>query len=352
MRGDLLKYRAVNMGKIRLGGIKVFEGRSQVTSSCREGEFVLDEICARLAADRINLNFLTHVAEPGMEWPFTALCTESAEGFPSYFLVKAAHDRCDAVKLLGDVDIVSLFPHDQRADVIGTLIALLAQDGIPPQGLASSPSAISVLISSSDTDRLIESIFGRFEFPAYRSPFDWRAAYHGREHTLREIVCSYQEEIIKVYDIRRQEGLDLWRISVPPERLEDFGNAMISLGSPEIRMPFMVGQFDQDESLIFAFCFAAPHCDEVAQMLASRLSGLDAERHHAVAVLSLVGPHFGDRYGIVSALAGALKRADVTPLAMSCAVSTISFIVPASRLEETFSSLSNRFETASPSKSC
>ena len=46
-----------------------------------------------------------------------------------------------------------------------------------------------------------------------------------------------------------------------------------------------------------------------------------------VAGIFLHGPHFGDRYGIAQTLLEALEQAQVSLLALSCTISSISLII-------------------------
>ena len=61
------------MSKVRLGGIKAFEKRAYLTSLCPSGDDALGDICSRLAAERINLSFLTHIADTGKNESLTAV---------------------------------------------------------------------------------------------------------------------------------------------------------------------------------------------------------------------------------------------------------------------------------------
>ena len=101
------------------------------------------------------MSLLTHIADTGTQEAITAASTENAEGFSSYIHWKAGHGQCSVGKLLTDVSAISIFPHDQKLGVIGSLISALAGNGITPYGFASSPSAMTMLVSSSDFEGII-----------------------------------------------------------------------------------------------------------------------------------------------------------------------------------------------------
>jgi aspartokinase len=334
------------MTKLRLGGIKAFERRAYLTSLCRSGEDALGDICSRLAADRINLSLLTHIADKGTREAITAACTEGVESFSGYIHWKASHGHCNIGKLLTDISVISIFPHDQKLNVTGSLMRALAENRIRPYGLASSPSAMTVLVSSLDFESAIYGLFEVFEFPTYSSPLDWHAAYGGQEELLNEIVCSYQEEIIKIYNITHQSDLNLWTITLPLECLGDFGTILLQLDETGLRIPFLVSKSSPDEDgITFALCFAAAYRERVEQVVARNLPNIDLSWFGPVSVVFLHGPHFGDRYGITNALLKVLRNAGIPPLAMSCAVSSMSVVVRGNDTNRTIEAISSSFQT-------
>jgi aspartokinase len=333
------------MSKVRLGGIKAFQKRAYLTSLCRSGDDALGDICSRLAAERINIGLLTHIADTGMREAITAASTENAEGFSSYIHWKASHGQCSVGKLLTDISIISIFPHDQKLAVIGSLIGALAGSGIRPYGFASSPSAMTVLVPSSDLEDTVSGLFNAFEFPAYSSPSDWHAAYRGQEEVLNQIICSYQEEVIKVYNLAHHIGLDLWKIALPLTGLGDFGAVLLELDELLLRMPFLVSKSSPDaKSVYFAFCVATSYRDGVREAFGRNLPDVALFCHGPVSVFFLHGPHFGDRYGIANACVCSLRNANLDPLAMSCAVSSVSVVMAGEDSKRTLAALSSSFQ--------
>jgi aspartokinase len=248
------------------------------------------------------------------------------------------------VQMQSDINILSIFPHHQKPGVVGALLGVLSREAVRPLGFASSPSALSFLISASDTAKIIDGLFATFEFPAYPTPFDWHAAYYGQEQVFREIIGSYEEKVIKVYGITQQPDLDLWKMTLPFSLLGDLGSALTALDRLGCRLPFIMGDFNQEEELFFAFCFAGNQGEQVRQELARHLPLADPLRHDWAVALSLQGPHFGDRYGIISALVSSLSDAGVRPLAVSCTVHSISVIIAAGNLESSLVALRSQFQ--------
>jgi hypothetical protein len=334
------------MLKIRLGGIKVFEKRACLFPLCRSGEDVLGDICSRLAGDRINLGLLVHIADFGTHESLTAASIKSLEAFAGYVYGTIRPSECNLEKTLADACRVSIFPHDQRLDVTASLIRVLADNGVKPYAFGSSTSAMTVIVSSSDFQGTMERLFDVFAFHAYDCYDDWQAAYEGQKELLKDVRLSYHEQIITIYDFAHRTDLDLWSVTLPLKRLGDFGTTLSGLNQFRLRMPFLIGiSPPSEENMYFSFLFEAVHHDRVEQIFAKDLPDLDFFCLGPVAVFFLHGPHFGDRYGIANALVRALKKAGVTLLALSCAVSSISFVVQANDSNQTIQALNSVFQT-------
>jgi hypothetical protein len=62
------------------------------------------------------------------------------------------------------------------------------------------------------------------------------------------------------------------------------------------------------------------------------------------------GPHFGDRYGIVSELCGSLGSREVDLLAMSCTIASVTGVVPRHQFEPALIAIQERFDVPSVTK--
>ena len=286
------------------------------------------DICTPLALNKINLTFVAHLSPQKSASCVTSLCTEGSAGRAAASLIGNLHSGDVGVYLHEDVSTLSIFVHDQRPQVTGSLLNAVAREEIGLLGLASSPSALSSVVSSADTEATIRAFFDVFEFPAYGSPSDWYAAYEGKEHLLRKIIASYQEQVVKIYDIVQEPNLDLWSLELSKPELGELGEALSSLDRLGIRMPFVVAVPAPSEAdLRFGFCFAGPQAKELKHTFSRHLVPKNLAHEPEVAGLFIHGPHFGDRYGIASKFVEGLQRAGVAILAMSCTVSSISAII-------------------------
>jgi hypothetical protein len=334
------------MLKLKLGGIKVLERRACLFPLCESGRDVLDDICSRLAADRINLGLLVHIADFGIGESLAAASIRSLDAFAGYVYGSIRPNDCNLEKTVADVCRVSIFPHDQRPDVTASLIRVLAENGIKPYAIGSSTSAMTVVVSSSDFQSTMERLFDAFTFHAYASYDEWQAAYRGQEAFLKDVRLSYHEQVISIYDIAHHTDLDQWSVKLPLSRLRDFGITLSTLNEFQLRMPFLVSiSPPREDDIYFSFLFEAVHRDRVGQTFAEKLPDLHFFCVGPAALFFLHGPHFGDRYGIANALVKVMHKADTTLLTLSCAVSSISFVVHASDSNQTIEALSSVFRT-------
>ncbi len=83
---------------------------------------------------------------------------------------------------------------------------------------------------------------------------------------------------------------------------------------------------------------------DIQDSLARRLPMARILGHQPAALFSLVGPHFGDRHGITHTLVNAMRTAAIAPLGMSCAIHSISVVVPEADLDRTLQALNGPFD--------
>ncbi len=317
------------MEKIRLGGIKILEGRSYAGWSCDKTGNTLPDICIHMGVERINLSQVTHMADDGRGLSSTSMCTESGGSFTGYFFIKL-NTGVDP-QLRRDTTILSIFPHDRRPAVMGALLGLVGRESIHALGIASSPSAVSVVVPSEHMKAAIDGIFSVFEFPAYGSPLKWETAYVGKEDLFKDVVGSYEEKDIKVYAVIDQPGLDLWALVLDRGDLVRMGPAFGQIDGLEARMPFLVADCSHIGEVGLGFCLPASYRQTVMEALDAYVPHAHRSFQEAAGIF-FHGPHFGDRYRIAGTLTGSIQKAGIHPLALSCAVHSISVILRAQDL--------------------
>ena len=317
-----------------------------VSSSPRGEDRLSARVGAPLAQNKINLTFLTHVAGDR-----EVLCTAGEAGEAALTLLRTHADPQGFLELQSGTAVLALYPHDKRPEIIGNFIRSLARARVIIHGLASSPSAISVVLSSRRKKAAVQQLFEDFHFSSFASPKEFFEAQPPPEEYVQKVVATYQEKTIKVYWIVPQVDLDLWGMSVPSAAiLEGFANALMDLADLGLKVPFLVaipGLGGKEFIVSFSTARAASAGDqgnEVRRLLKKHLPDARPMRLTPVAGIFLHGPHFGDRYGIVHTMLEALERAHVTLLALSCTISSISLIIRQQELAAAQLVLGNTFE--------
>jgi aspartokinase len=305
-------------------------------------------VCSPLAASKINISLLAHVARGAGQASFTTWCTDLAAGADSYSLVKGHMDDQGTLDWFPETCIITLFPHEKRAEIKGNFLHSLAQARVIIRAVASSPSAISAVLSLKDKDRSIRQLFGHFQFPAYNSPQEFYALQRPPEELVREVVASYQEQTIRVYAILAEPDLDLWVASIPSAAtLGGLALALIDLGELRRRVHFLVAAPGPDQRFLMAFGMKAAHLTEIQELFQAHIPDITMTRLSSMAAIFLHGPHFGDRYGIADALVRALEQAGISPAALSCTVSSISVMIDEAELPGAVKVLGETFEDQS-----
>ena len=191
-------------------------------------------VTAPLALSKINLTLLAHLAGDR-----EVLCTASEAGEAASTILQSHAGPHGLVQMQPGTVILGLYPHNNRADVLGTFIRGLAKAKAIIHGLASSPSAITVVISSRKKNKAVQQLFEHFYFPAFESPKEFFAAQPPPEEILQKVVATYQEKVIKVYLIVPRGDLDLWGMSIASrDILEGFAFALTDLGELGLTIPF------------------------------------------------------------------------------------------------------------------
>lgn len=339
-----------DLSKLKVGGLKILEeGAGVVSSFAEEAPHLMQGICSPLAQNRINLTYLSHVAGAfGEAEDYTVFCTDLAAGMAGFTQVKAYAGASGHVGLHAPTCIISLYPHDKRADIIGGFIRALGRARVMVLSLASSPSAISAVLSDQAKDRAMKRLFSIFQFPGYATPAEFYAMQRPPEALVREVVAAYQEKVIKIYQLIRLADLDFWSFSIPSSTLlENLGAALMALSDREVKIPFLVALPGPEDRFVCTFCTASERSREVAHLLEDHIPVIPPQRLSPMAALFFHGPHFGDRYGVADTLVKALDRVNVPLVALSCTVSSISVIIKEADLPAAVQVIMDTFEDQS-----
>jgi aspartokinase len=337
------------MSKIELGGVKTAENQTCLYLSCAKGAEPADpllDICSTLASARISMEMLTYVADNGLGESITSVGALNDYSFSSRLYEFANSSKCETALVSGDFSRISVFPHDQRPGISASLIEVLNAAGIKPYGICSSPSAVTVVVSSLDFEALTERFFHAFVFSTRTSFSKWLTSCRLAEKQLREEKCLYDERVIGIYGFTRQTGLDLWNVTLPTANIAGFGTFLLELDKLGFSLPFLVSSSaGEQKSVHFSFTLDKDGRETAKQVIDSTLPCNDYLYHGPVSVILLHGPHFGDRYGIAHAFVSSLRNGNIPLLALSCAISSVSAVIDGDQPDLAVDALSSRFQT-------
>jgi aspartokinase len=302
------------------------------------------DICNLIAEEGINLMFLT-CGSQGQGWGLNmAVEADDSERVLELIESKSPHITCQTARN----GIISLFPHRSDPSVTGSLFHVLDVTGIEPEALAYSNSSISVVLHEAALETTTSALFEPFKFSAYRTPADWKLAQEGKEQLFKEVVASYQEKKPKVYSLEWQKDQNLFRVKLNLRDLSHMGDAFINFARQGFLLPFLTScPSATDGELNLSLC--VPNYDEkkYPDLIKESLPEAVATMIAPVAVFSMNGPHFGDRYGIANELLKAFRLSGVELLALGCAIASINGVVPAAQLETATSAIEQCFEVPS-----
>jgi len=329
----------------RLGGFKILKDvvRISVVSSEASTHFPA-QCCRALAENKINLPYLTSVSD-GRSSRLNLVVEAADEARVLPFIRRKdtlvfPHDAPSAV--------LSIFPHRRNPEIPGKLLEALGREGLDPEALANSPSAISVVLRQESINRASDALFEPFSFGAYRTPADWKLAQKGKEELYKEVVASYQERKPKVYGLEVNDGQELLQLKISKGKIGDLGSPFRGFARLGVTLSFLVsGPCRAPEEEVLAFSLPTAQSRAYARIINRIAPDMEVGRRSPVSIFSMNGPHFGDRYGIASELLTAFEKRGIEILGLSCTIASVTGVVPSPRLQETIEAIHQCFEVPS-----
>ena len=329
----------------RLGGFKILKDVIWVSLIQPKGDDRFPTAFANLMAkEKINLPFLT--------------CGEQNRAF-GLNVVMDAQDAKKTIRLLenefGKINltstkgaILSIFPHRSKPEIIGALLDVLGRLGDQPIAFANSPSAISAVLNEDIINEATTALFDPFEFGPYRTPEDWKLAQKGKEKLYKEVVASYQEKKPKVYGLDWEDDQALIHVKLDSGHISTMGTVLKDFAQLGLVLTFFISRpsIEKNKGNLF-FCLPEPGNHDYTGMIQKVLPAASTIEDLSVASFSMNGPHFGDRYGIISELLTALDEANVNLLGLSCSIHTINGVLPADQVHPAIDAIQKCFEVPS-----
>ncbi|MCP4667223.1 MAG: hypothetical protein GY849_12750, partial [Deltaproteobacteria bacterium] len=194
-------------------------------------------------------------------------------------------------------------------------------------------------------NRASSALFGPFSFSAYRTPEDWKLAQKGKEQLYKEVVASYQEQRPKVYGLEYQDRQELLSITLNSRNMGDFGVSFKEFSRLGLHLTFLATDPCEEEDME-KVVFCLPHAEEGSHsgIISEIASGMDTRSITPVATFSMNGPHFGDRYGIVTELLTSFENNGVEILGLGCTIASITGAVPSPHLKAAIQAIQACFD--------
>jgi len=328
----------------RLNGSKVLKGVAAFTLLCPSpGEEMPLGLSRTFAEAGINLPYVTMTRDQGA-FAMT-LVVETADASRTERLLTGG-EFGDLVHHNNACVVLSLFPHQSNPGVPAALFRAFEKEDLHLEGIANSPSAISLVFEEPHLEPASRILFEAFTFKTYRTPEEWKTAQEGKEVLYKEVVASYQEKRPKVYGVTCLENQRL-----VSHVLEDGSLAPVAgilekaadLGQRLSLITFGPSRTSAREHVLYGLPAPVPSGTPDDANVPVPFTATETP----AAVFTMNGPHFGDRYGITSELLAAFDKNGVHLLALNCTVASITGAIPAPELDAALDAIQNCFEVPS-----
>jgi aspartokinase len=314
---------------IRLGGFAVRDGIAWASMVYEPCEIRFPSRLTRLLAlEKINLPFFSCGAIGNKCAVDIALDRENWD--------KALALIADNFKILNlyienRSVVASVFPHGRNPSIAAKVLRSIDEAGIDRFAAAQSNSALSVLIPEEKVQAFAEALFVYFQFRAYPTVADWKSRL-SPVTVLRESVASYQEKRPKVYSLDWREAINFLRLANGHETNRAAVEALEYIAAAGENTGYL------------GVCGPSPTFLTLAAASRGVGPGLILDSRHPVAVFTMNGPHFGDRYGIAAELMNALEREGIEVLAVTCNMASITGVIPHDEAPQATAAITSCFD--------
>lgn len=153
---------------------------------------------------------------------------------------------------------------------------------------------------------------------------------------------------VRIGGIIHKRGLAKISMLSIPDRPGVSGAIFSALGARGIATPFIVHTIDLKKVDNIVVCVDQEQLANALDALASaqeELGEMEVVHEKGVHIVSIFGPHFGERSGIAGVMFSALASAGINILAISTSISSLSCVLDADDADEAVRVLKEAFET-------
>jgi len=152
---------------------------------------------------------------------------------------------------------------------------------------------------------------------------------------------------IKIGGIIQKRNLAKIGVMSIPDRPGVAGAIFSALGAKGVNISFIVHNIDLNNLDNIVICVAREDLTAALEALGTVKETVGAKEiayDREVGIVSIFGPHFGERPGIAGVMFSALASAGINILAISTSISSTSCLVDASDMDEAVQALEETFE--------
>ncbi|MFH1134885.1 MAG: hypothetical protein V1816_02235 [Pseudomonadota bacterium] len=162
-----------------------------------------------------------------------------------------------------------------------------------------------------------------------------------------ETIAVYWESRIKTYGFQVTADVRLLEIDLPSSRTADLGQALVDFSEGGKKFLLVLAGPANGGELKINIALRPEDEGRFRETVSSRFQS-EAEEFptsgRPVEILQFQGPHFGDRYGIADSAFRALEKGGISPLALTCAGSSIHVVLSPGQAESALALLTEPFE--------
>lgn len=219
---------------------------------------------------------------------------------------------------LRKVCTVSIYPHDYNLSVLRDLFSFFETENGGFQLLVSSTSMLTFVVDHEQCDGLVAELARFFILPKSHTPFE-QEDDEAQEVFIRkkypEVRATYVESKIKTYKIEPVTGLTLNRYGLNADRASGTGRERLAVSGLKGRFRFVSAWMNDDRSGYV--CMVSDDPEHRSDLFSS-----------PVDMVTVQGPHFGDRHGIIHSALACLHRNDIPVLLSGCTGAIITLVLP------------------------
>ena len=152
---------------------------------------------------------------------------------------------------------------------------------------------------------------------------------------------------IKIGGIIQNRNLAKIGVMSVPDRPGVAGTLLTALGERGINVSFIVHNIDLNNLDNIVICVAPEDLTaalEVLNTIKETVGAKEIVHDREVGIVSIFGPHFGERPGIAGAMFSALASAGINILAISTSISTASCLIDVYDMDEAIEALQEAFD--------